>query len=59
MTKQEIQDEIAALKLDYIQIQGDLDKLEAAGANVQNAEKQLARMEDQLRDLKKQLTESE
>ncbi|MFC7319453.1 SE1832 family protein [Halobacillus campisalis] len=59
MTKQEIQDEIAALKSDYVRIQGDLDKLEASGANVQNAERQLGQMEEQLKDLKKQLAEAE
>ncbi|WP_079528511.1 SE1832 family protein [Halobacillus hunanensis] len=57
MTRKEIEDEIAALKSDYIRIQGDLDKLEAAGANVQNAELQLARMEDQLKELKQKLAE--
>ncbi|MCP3027473.1 SE1832 family protein [Halobacillus sp. A5] len=59
MTKQEIQDEIASLKSDYIRIQSDLEKLDAAGGNVENAEKQLARMEDELKDLKKQLAQAE
>ncbi|WP_200816541.1 SE1832 family protein [Halobacillus sp. Marseille-P3879] len=58
MTKKEIQDEIAALKADYIRIQSDLEKLDAAGGNVENAEKQLARMEDELKELKKQLAEA-
>ncbi|GGF21181.1 hypothetical protein GCM10010954_19960 [Halobacillus andaensis] len=58
MTKQEIQDEIAALKSDYIRIQSDLEKLDAAGGNVENAEKQLAKMEDELKVLKKQLAEA-
>ncbi|WP_163527541.1 SE1832 family protein [Halobacillus ihumii] len=58
MTRKEIEDEIAALKSDYIRIQGDLDKLEAAGANVRNAELQLARMEDQLKELKQKLAEA-
>ncbi|GEN53458.1 SE1832 family protein [Halobacillus faecis] len=59
MTKKEIQDQITFLKSDYIRIQGDLDKLEAAGGNVQNAEKQLARMEEELKELNKQLAQSE
>jgi arginine/lysine/ornithine decarboxylase len=59
MTKKEIQDQIAFLKADYIRIQGDLDKLEAAGGNIQNAEKQLARMEEELKDLNKQLAKAE
>ncbi|MBN9655173.1 hypothetical protein GLV98_08845 [Halobacillus litoralis] len=59
MTKKEIQDQIAFLKSDYIRIQGDLDKLEAAGGNIQNAEKQLARMEEELKELNKQLAQAE
>ncbi|CDQ18734.1 hypothetical protein SAMN05192559_101648 [Halobacillus karajensis] len=59
MTKKEIQDQIAFLKSDYIRIQGDLDKLEAAGGNIQNAEKQLAQMEEELKELNKQLAETE
>ncbi|UOR11133.1 SE1832 family protein [Halobacillus amylolyticus] len=58
MTRKEIENEIAALKLDYVRIQGDLDKLEATGANVQNAENQLARMEEQLKDLNHKLAEA-
>ncbi|WLR48839.1 SE1832 family protein [Halobacillus litoralis] len=59
MTKKEIQDQITFLKADYIRIQGDLDKLEAAGGNIQNAEKQLARMEEELKELNKQLAQTE
>ena len=59
MTKKEIQDQIAFLKSDYIRIQGDLDKLDAAGGNIQNAEKQLARMEEELKDLNQQLAKAE
>ncbi|MFZ0369576.1 MAG: SE1832 family protein [Halobacillus sp.] len=58
MNKKEIQDQIAFLKADYIRIQGDLDKLEANGANVENAESQLERMEKELKDLKVQLAEA-
>ncbi|WP_176140533.1 SE1832 family protein [Halobacillus salinus] len=59
MTKKEIQDQITFLKSDYIRIQGDLDKLEAAGGNVQRAEAQLERMENELKELKKQLAAAE
>ncbi|MFQ3545216.1 SE1832 family protein [Halobacillus rhizosphaerae] len=58
MNKREIEDQITFLKADYIRIQGDLDKLEANGANVQNAEKQLDRMEKELKDLKQQLAKA-
>ncbi|TGB02947.1 hypothetical protein E4663_10995 [Halobacillus salinus] len=59
VTKKEIQDQITFLKSDYIRIQGDLDKLEAAGGNVQRAEAQLERMENELKELKKQLAAAE
>lgn len=59
MKKKEIQDQIASLKSDYIRIQGDLDKLEAAGGNIHNAEKQLARMEEELKELNQQLAKAE
>ncbi|WP_281658913.1 SE1832 family protein [Halobacillus sp. Cin3] len=58
MTEQEIRDQIAFLKSDYVRIQGDLDKLEAAGGNIQNAEQQLARMEEELKVLNKKLAEA-
>ncbi|ELK45776.1 SE1832 family protein [Halobacillus sp. ACCC02827] len=59
MTKKEIQDQITFLKSDYIRIQGDLDKLEAAGGNVRNAEKQLERMEAELKELNTKLKQAE
>jgi hypothetical protein len=55
MTKQEIEIRIKELKMDYIRIQGDLDKLESAGGNVANAEKQLELLEAELSDLNKAL----
>ncbi|KHE71867.1 SE1832 family protein [Halobacillus sp. BBL2006] len=58
MTKKEIQEQIAFLKSDYVRIQGDLDKLEANGANVSNAEAQLERIENELKQLNKQLAET-
>ncbi|WP_342731730.1 SE1832 family protein [Salinibacillus kushneri] len=58
-TKKEIEQEIEELKMDYIRIQGDLDKLEAVGGKVSPLEKTLERMEQQLSDLRKQLTEVE
>jgi hypothetical protein len=58
MTKKEIQDQITFLKSDYVRIQGDLDKLEANGANVSNAEAQLERIENELKHLNKQLAET-
>ncbi|QHS23638.1 hypothetical protein GWK91_12035 [Virgibacillus sp. MSP4-1] len=54
-TKKEIEQEIEQLKMDYIRIQGDLDKLEATGGRVSPLEKTLERMEQQLADLRKEL----
>ncbi|MDQ0158076.1 SE1832 family protein [Alkalibacillus salilacus] len=55
MTKDEIQAQIDQLKMDYIRIQGDLDKLEANGGNVTMLEKSLNRIEDELAELRQQL----
>ncbi|WP_175614543.1 SE1832 family protein [Piscibacillus halophilus] len=55
MKKADIQARIDELKMDYIRIQGDLDKLESTGSNVTMLEKTLSRMEDELNDLRKQL----
>ncbi|MDQ0352572.1 ribosomal protein L29 [Alkalibacillus filiformis] len=55
MTKEEIQTQIDQLKMDYIRIQGDLDKLEANGGNVAMLEKSLNRIEDELASLRKQM----
>ncbi|SEQ19217.1 SE1832 family protein [Piscibacillus halophilus] len=55
MKKADIQARIDELKMDYIRIQGDLDKLESTGGNVTMLEKTLSRMEDELNDLRKQL----
>ncbi|GAA0487994.1 hypothetical protein GCM10008986_11950 [Salinibacillus aidingensis] len=57
-TKKEIEQEIEQLKMDYIRIQGDLDKLEATGGRVSPLEKTLERMEQQLADLRKQLEDA-
>ncbi|WP_411954130.1 SE1832 family protein [Alkalibacillus sp. S2W] len=55
MTKDEIQAQIDQLKMDYIRIQGDLDKMEANGGNVAMLEKSLNRIEDELAELRQQL----
>ncbi|MET3684206.1 ribosomal protein L29 [Alkalibacillus flavidus] len=54
MTKEEIQAQIEQLKMDYIRIQGDLDKLEANGGNVTMLEKSLTRIENELAELRQQ-----
>jgi len=57
MTKSELEAQIAELKMDYIRLQGDLEKLESTGheAMVEKAEQRLADMEERLSELNKQL----
>ncbi|WP_208416454.1 SE1832 family protein [Thalassobacillus devorans] len=58
VTNNEIKDQIAELKSDYVRIQGDLDKIEATGGNVTNAEKQLHHIEEELKRLNHKLAEN-
>ncbi|ARF17910.1 hypothetical protein CSV61_07980 [Sporosarcina sp. P3] len=60
MTKDQLEQEIAELKMDYISLQGDMEKLESTGhvKMIENAEKRLSRMEERLADLNKQLAEA-
>lgn len=57
MNKRQVENEIAELKMDYINLQGDIEKLESTGNDsfVQKAETRLATMEDKLSELNKQL----
>ncbi|MBB6453865.1 chromosome segregation ATPase [Salirhabdus euzebyi] len=59
MSRKEIQEQIDQLKMDYIRIQGDLDKLEAVGGRVSPLEKTLERMESELSKLRDQLANIE
>lgn len=56
-TKHELQQQIAELKMDYVNLQGDIEKLENTGHvdSVMKAEERLANMEKQLAELNKQL----
>lgn len=58
-TKKELEQEILELKMDYINLQGDIEKLENTGHihSVMEAEQRLARMEEKLAVLNKQLAE--
>ncbi|ARD48720.1 hypothetical protein SporoP37_11545 [Sporosarcina sp. P37] len=60
MTKDQLEQEIAELKMDYISLQGDVEKLESTGhvKMIENAERRLARMEERLSELNKQLAEA-
>ena len=59
MTKRQIENEIAELKMDYINLQGDIEKLESTGNNsfVKKAELRLATLEDNLAVLNQKLAE--
>lgn len=59
MTKRQIENEIAELKMDYINLQGDIEKLESTGNDsfVKKAELRLETLEARLAELNKQLAE--
>ena len=60
-TKAELRDQITELKMDYINLQGDLEKLESLGHadSVTKAVARLENMEARLAELNKQLLELE
>ena len=57
MNKSQVKTAILELKMDYINLQGDIEKLESTGNNsfVKKAELRLATMEERLAELNKQL----
>jgi uncharacterized coiled-coil DUF342 family protein len=55
MTKQEFEYKMNEVKLDYIRIQGDLEKLESFGRNTEIQQRKLDELEQELSDLHKQL----
>lgn len=59
MNKSQLESEIAELKMDYVNLQGDIEKLESTGndQSVQKAEARLAAMEEKLAKLNKQLAQ--
>lgn len=59
MTKRQVENEIAELKMDYINLQGDIEKLESTGNDsfVKKAEIRLETLETRLAELNKQLAE--
>lgn len=58
-SKSDIEYQIKELKMDYMNLQGDIEKLESTGHNdqVSKAEQRLANMEAKLAELNKQLAE--
>ena len=61
MDKKQIEREIAELKMEYVNLQGDIEKLESVGQNkfVAKSEVRLGAMEEQLAMLNKKLAEFE
>lgn len=59
LTKSQIESQIAELKMDYINLQGDMEKLESLGhaGSVAEAVTRLEKMEQRLAELNKQLAE--
>ncbi|WP_034762144.1 SE1832 family protein [Rossellomorea vietnamensis] len=55
MTKEELEYKVNEVKLDYIRIQGDLEKLESFGRNTDIQQRKLDELETELSDLRKQL----
>ena len=59
MNKKDIEYKILDLKADYVRLQQDLEKLEYVKGILHPLEKQLAGIEEELRELNKQLDEME
>lgn len=55
MNKKEILNKIEDLKADYVRLQGDLEKLEYVQGILHPLEKQLQDIEEELKELYKQL----
>lgn len=57
MNKRQVETAIMELKMDYISLQGDIEKLESTGNDsfVKKAELRLATLEESLAELNKQL----
>lgn len=57
MDKKQIEREIAELKMEYVNLQGDIEKLESVGQNrfVAKSEVRLGAMEEKLAELNKKL----
>ena len=61
LNKKQIEREIAELKMEYVNLQGDIEKLESVGQNrfVTKSEVRLGAMEEQLAMLNKKLAQFE
>ncbi|HLR64336.1 MAG TPA: SE1832 family protein [Pseudogracilibacillus sp.] len=57
MNKKQLETKLLELKSDYVRIQGDLDKLEFVEGRVSSAQEQLIRLEEEIAEVNKQLSE--
>lgn len=57
MDKKQLETKLLELKSDYVRIQGDLDKLEFVEGRVSSAQEQLIRLEEEIAEVNKQLSE--
>lgn len=55
MTKEELLNQLDELKMDYLRLQGDLEKLETTGRSTAPLEKQLSTIEDKMKSVRDQL----
>lgn len=55
MTKKEIEYKIQDLKMEYIRLQNDLEKLEFVQGNLSPLERQIAQIEEEMKALYKEL----
>ncbi|MCM3790457.1 SE1832 family protein [Domibacillus sp. 8LH] len=59
MNKSQIEYKIQELKMDYMRVQGDIEKLESTGHGVSKAEERLVEMEKELKELNELLLKAE
>jgi SMC interacting uncharacterized protein involved in chromosome segregation len=57
MDKKELEYKIRELKLDYVRLQNDLEKLDSVNGNISPLERQIAEIEEEISTLSKQLRE--
>lgn len=50
-----LEQKLEELKYDYIRLQGDLEKIESTGNNPEKMISKLHQLEDEMRDLKKEI----
>lgn len=57
-TVQELEAQLAELKSDFIRLQGDVEKIESIGGNVDQSVKQLISLEEEIAEVRKQIKEA-